>query len=201
MSHFVHTPSITTDIGSDGKPLPIEEDRPSGADSEHKQSAKTINAMGQRKKRDEKRRKKMAKEYDEAVTTRNTISNICNSNIAVENKIKSTIGANEMLDDVLAASLDEAKVATFLARTSAELKDFIHVRKFTDGKFHQSRLTGSDGKLNKTQYVGQSAESIEQNSNEESPCLVWLAWSIRSQPIVLEIPPERVNYLCQHSLL
>ena len=167
-------------------------DRPSGADAEHMQPSKTINSKAQRKKREDKRRKKMALKFNEDTTSRNAIINILQRNSAVENKVKSATGAAIGLDDVTAASLDDAKVATFLSCNAKELTDFIHVRKFNDATFHKSKLTGADGKLNRTVTRTQTAESIEQDCSEGSPCLVWLAWRLRSHPIVLEIPPEPI---------
>ena len=177
-----------SDINPDGSK--VEKDRPSGADSEHKQSAKTINAKAQQQKRVEQRRMKMALKFTEDTKTRNAIINIIDRNRAVENKIKSAIVTAIGLDDVTAALLNDAKVATFLACNAKELTDFTHVRKFNDATFHKSKLTGADGKLNRTVTRTQTAKSIEQNCSKESPCLVWLAWKLRSQPIVLEMPPE-----------
>ena len=100
------------------------------------QPSKTINSKAQRKKREDKRRKKMALKFNEDTTSRNAIINILQRNSAVENKIKSAIGTAIGLDDVTAASLDDAKVATFLSCNAKELTDFIHVRKFNDATFH-----------------------------------------------------------------
>ena len=47
----------------------IEEDRPSGVDSEHRQPGKTINVNGQKKKRDEKHRRKLVMKHNKATVT------------------------------------------------------------------------------------------------------------------------------------
>lgn len=62
----------------------IEEDKPSGPDSEHRQPAKTINAKAQRVRRAEKRRRKMAEQHDKAVTEYHTINDILRRNAEVE---------------------------------------------------------------------------------------------------------------------
>ena len=62
ISYVMHS-----DINSRGEI--IEEDRPSGADSEHRQPAKTINADGQKKKRDEKRRRKLVLKHNKATVS------------------------------------------------------------------------------------------------------------------------------------
>lgn len=171
----------------------MEKDRPSGDDSEHKQPSKTINAKAQQKKRADTRRKKMALQLTKDTTTRNTIIGILDRNRVVENKIKSATGAPEMSNDATAGSLNDASVATFLKTLdNKELRDFIHVRKFTTETFQTSTLTGNIGKLNKTLFKHQTAQSIEESCSDESPCLVWLAWKLRSEPIVLQIPPEPI---------
>ena len=49
---------------------------PSGADAEHRQPSKTINAEVQKKLRDDKRRAKLVREYNEATVSHNTIRTI-----------------------------------------------------------------------------------------------------------------------------
>lgn len=86
------------------------------------------------------------------------------------------------------SSLHELSLSHFLDSriTVPMLKKFIQVRKWKDAKFHESELVGSDGKkLNKIRY-GPSAQSIENNCSDESPCLVWIAWKLRSSPLIME---------------
>ena len=85
----------------------------------------------------------------------------------------------------------DATVSHFLSLNSKQLQDFIHARKFTNATFHKTQLPGTDGKLNKTRYQSQTAESIESDCSNEETCLVWLAWKLRSTPLVmkpLELP-------------
>ena len=63
------------------------EDRPCGADSECRQAAKTINADGQKRLRAEKRRRELAKKFNEANVERNVIKNILDGNKAVEEEL------------------------------------------------------------------------------------------------------------------
>ena len=44
-------------------------------------------------------------------------------------------------------------------------------------------------KLNKTLYKGQTVEMVKEECSLEEPCLVWLAWDVRNEPLVLECPP------------
>ena len=54
----------------------LTEDRPSGADAEHGQGAKTINAEPQQRKRDEKRKEKTSAAYQKAEVERNIVNDI-----------------------------------------------------------------------------------------------------------------------------
>jgi ribosomal protein L15 len=162
----------------------IEEDKPSGPDSEHRQPAKTINAKAQRVRRAEKRRRKMAEQHDKAVTEYHTINDILRRNAEVENELK---------DRVTSGVVADATVTDFLSlKPASKLEDFIHARKFSGKTFHRSKLAGVNGKLNKTRYKGQTAESIASNCSEEEPCLVWLAWKLRSTPLALKERPMPV---------
>ena len=125
----------------------------------------------------------MAECYDEEVVVRSTIHDILVRNGRVEEQLKAKTTTGSLID---------ATVALFLSLTSKELKDFIHARRFNDKTFHESKLVGPSGKLNKTKFRGQSAESIERDTTEDDPCLVWLAWKLRAEPIVLEERPEPV---------
>ena len=132
--------------------------------------------------RREKRMVKIDKEFDEAVEKRNIIIGILGRSAAT---------LDEVCAKITSGDIEEATTEHFLALSSAQLKDIIHARKFTGSKFRESLLPhGPDGKLNKTVYRSQTAESIRLTCNLTNPCLVWLAWQLRSETTVLEVPPE-----------
>lgn len=158
----------------------IEEDRPSGPDVEHRQGSKTINHSGQKWLRAETRRRLLAQKFAEAEVKRNTILNILQKNKMVEDEL-----AN-MTDSKL---ISEASVSIFFGLTISKLKDFIHAGKFEGPTFKEASLSPPGVKLNKTQYKAQTAESIEKDCDNDNPCLVWLAWKLRSTKVVLKAPP------------
>ena len=100
----------------------IEEDRPSGADAEHRQGAKTINADCQKRKQADKRARELVRRANESEVNRNIICKILEANNDVEKHLKS-----ETESDLL----EDASVALFLLLTSHQLKYFIHARKFS----------------------------------------------------------------------
>lgn len=86
-------------------------------------------------------------------------------------------------------SFTDATVANFLElKPASKLEDFIHARKFTGRTFEKSKVTPPGKKLNKTVYRNQTAQSIEEDCNAGNPCLVWLAYSLRSCSLVLQAP-------------
>ena len=95
------------------------EDRPSGPDTEHRQPSKTINAKAQQRMRAERRRKRIADRYDEAVLNSTTIAEILRRNSIVEEKIKSRTDSK---------TLSAATVTIFLLLSAKELRDFLHAR-------------------------------------------------------------------------
>ncbi len=163
-----------TDITSTGEE--VEKDRPSGPDAEHLQYSKTLNGPAQRRMRDEKKMKKAVKAHTDAIETYNFVRDILARNREVEKKL---------LDKIDGDSLADATVSDFMPLNCPQLKDFIHCRKFIGKTFQESKLVGSSGKLNKTLRKKQSAQSIESECSEDEPCLVWLAWNLRSDPLVL----------------
>ena len=166
---------IHSDINERGET--IEQDRPEGAHAEHLQAAKTINAEAQQKRRADKRRLELTRKANEAQVKHNVVSKILQSNKEVEAKLTAQLDSNVLAD---------ATIALFLRLTVSELQDFIHVRKFTGHQFLKGKLTPTGKTLKKTLYTGQTAESIGADCNEENPCLVWLAYSLRTTDIVLE---------------
>ena len=85
-----------TDIDSSGNE--VEEDRPSGADAEHRQPSKTINAKAQQRKRAEKRRRKLSEKFHNAVVKFNTVNDILERNSAIEDGLKSKRDGGSLCD-------------------------------------------------------------------------------------------------------
>jgi len=65
-----------------------------------------------------------------------------------------------------------------------------HARKFTGNMFQHSSLVVPGKKLNKVLFKGQTASQIEEGCDAQNPCLVWLAWSVRSDTLMLKQPIE-----------
>ena len=149
-----------SDINSKGET--ILEDRPCGAEAEHRQGSKTINALEQKRLRAEKRRGILAKKHSEAVVKTNIISNILDRNKMVESELRSRAASK---------SFEDATVSDFLLLSIAKLKDFIHPRKFTGHQFRERQLARPDTNLNKTVYPKQTAQSIEEDCSDKNPCL------------------------------
>ena len=163
----------------------VEEDRPSGAMLNTGSLLNLSMDEHRRRKLDEKLQKKFAEALREADMERNVIKHILERNSEVENTHQSKTESK---------LLSDAKMQNFMDLKSPELEDFIHARKFDAKTFSKGRLAGADGKLNNLRYKGQTAESIASDCSPEEPCLVWLVWSLRSQPIVLKSrPPPTFN--------
>ena len=181
MCPFPHTPSnfyLTQQKDIDSNGNIVQEDRPSGACNEYRQPAKNINAKHQQYLRKEKRREKLAAVHKEAVVTENVVKDVLHRNQLVE---------KELCDKTVTGVLEDVSVSAFLdLKPAQKLEDFIHACRFNGKTFHKSKLAGADGKLNKTWCKHQMAESIENDCLEEKLCLVWLAWKLRSAPIVLK---------------
>jgi len=120
----------------------------------------------------------LAAVHKEAVVTENVVKDVLHRNQLVE---------KELCEKTVTDVLEDASVSAFLdLKPAQKLEDFIHARRFNGKTFHKSKLAGTDGKLNKTWCKHQTAESIENDCSEEKSCLVWLAWKLRSAPIVLK---------------
>ncbi|KAL9178336.1 hypothetical protein ACHAXT_001764 [Thalassiosira profunda] len=165
---------IPRDIDSRGRE--VVEDRPSGPNREHMQYAKTVNGEPQRRMRKEKRRQRAAKEYSDAVHECNTIADILRQNGEVEEKIRAKSNG----------ILAQAEIKHFHSLSVDELKPFIHARKFNGKTFQKAKLCGNDGKLNKLLRQKQTPAQVEAECSNEYPCLVWLAWTLRSSDLVLK---------------
>jgi len=170
---------IPRDIDSKGQELDYE--RPSGADVEHRQPAKTISAKAQKKLHEEKRRRKLTEKHLKAAADHDIINIILGRNHGVEQELLGMRDEISTLADVTVGDLMKLKKPQ-----SERLKAFIHARKFIGREFKQSQLIGSDGILNLVRYKNQTAEQIEAGCSEDEPCLVWYAWKVRSDEIVLK---------------
>ena len=155
----------------------ILEDLPCGAEAEHRQGSRTINAREQKRLRAEKRRGILAKKHREAMVKSNIISKILDRNETVENELRSKSASK---------SVEDATVSDFLLLSVSKLKDFIHLRKFTGHQFRVRQLAKPGASLNKSVYPKQTAQSIEEDCSDENPCLVWISWSVRKSTLVLE---------------
>ena len=89
------------DLDTNERGEEIMEDRPCGANSECRQAAKTINANGQKMLRAEKRRRELAKKFNEANVEHNVIKNILERNEAVELHLRSNTTSNLLEDNTL----------------------------------------------------------------------------------------------------
>ena len=138
-----------------------------------------MNAAWQRRERQKKHRIKAEKKFADAVEEYTIVNQILSSNEATEAKLKGTTESG-LLRDVTIGSILQQKL------TVAQLKDFIHCRKFEGRTFKESKLLGGSNSLKKTLRRNQTAEEIESQCSEEQPCLVWLAWKLRSNELVLK---------------
>ena len=107
--------------------------------------------------------------------------------------IQNRLERNKAVELILGAKvesllIEDNTIPDFLPLTTDKLKDFIHARKFTGKTFQGSKITLAGKKLNKTVYRAQTAEEIERDCNEENPCLVWMAWQLRNEKLVLKLP-------------
>ncbi|KAL7536826.1 LOW QUALITY PROTEIN: hypothetical protein ACHAXR_007426 [Thalassiosira sp. AJA248-18] len=143
--------------------------------SPRRQSMPMLNK--QQEKRAQLRRTQLAEAHRDKVVACNLINEILKTNKAAEEELQSMTESGSIAD---------ATVANFLSIKVSLLQDFIHARKFDNKTFLKAELSGTDGKLNKTRYKTQTAESIEKDCSETEPCLVWLAWKLRSEPIILK---------------
>lgn len=94
----------------------------------------------------------------------------------------------DILENTDTPSLSDARIEVFYGLSVPMLKDFIHVRRFVTKTFQESKLVASGKKFNKTLYRGQTAELIAEECSQEEPCLVWYAWSVRTEEIILKRP-------------
>ena len=111
----------------DSKGNELTEDRPSGADAEDWQGAKTINADPQQRKRDEKWRRKTSAAYQKAEVERNIVNDIFQKNCAVGLELKVKTASNSVSDAIVSSFVD--------LKPPAKLQDFIHARNFDSQTF------------------------------------------------------------------
>ena len=79
----------------------IEEDRPYGAESEQRQSYKTLNTDSQKRNQADKCRIDLSRKYNEAVVEQNIILNILERNKAVESGIELRTTTKYLVDDTV----------------------------------------------------------------------------------------------------
>ena len=142
---------IIADINSKGEE--ISDERPSGPDAEHRQPAKTLNHKAQQRKRDEKRRRRLALKHEESLVEYNTINHILVQNKEVEDELRSKTTSHSLADCSIQHFLDLKPVT--------KLYDFIHVRKFLGKQFQKSKLVRPGQTLNKTLKGLTSDQAIE----------------------------------------
>ena len=128
----------------------VDEDRPSGADCEHRQPAKTINAEPQKKLRQQKRMKKLTLKFRIAEQDINVITHILQQNEEVEINLRANIYCD---------SLSEATMQQFLGLIISQLKDFIHACKFNDRIFRNQRLWALPG-ISRRLYTGPKQQTL-----------------------------------------
>ena len=134
--------NIHTNSDIDSRGNLVDEDRPSGADAEHRQAAKTINCEHQRQLREDRRLKKASEQQCKEEVAYNTIQDILQQNSGVE---------QELQKKTESGSVSDATVQDFLdLKPASKLENFIHAGRFDGHVFQKSKLVGSDGKLNKT---------------------------------------------------
>ena len=164
-------------VSIDSRGNKVEQDRPFVADSEHRQSVKTINAEPQKLMRQQKQMKKLTVEYCTAEQDRNVVGGILQRNHIVQFELETKSGSKTFAN---------FSIQHFLDLTICKLKDFIHAQRFNGRVFQESKLAGYSGNLKKTMYRNETAGSVESDCSPVEPCLVWLAWNICSQTIVLK---------------
>lgn len=143
---------------------------------------KTINHKAQQRKRDDRRRRMLALKHEKTLVTYNTISHTLERNALVE---------EELTSKTTTGSITNCMVQHFIdLKPAKKLEDFIHVRKFLGKNFERSKLVRPGQSLNKMLKGITTAQGIEEHCSEESPCLVWIVWRLRSADIILKAPPK-----------
>ena len=141
------------------------------------QYAKNMNSDFQRKKRHESRLRTAEGKYKDDLDEFKCIEKILTRNKKIE---------EELLRTVESGSIADVKLESFMKPTADDLRDFIHCRKFNGKTLHQTKLYGFEKKLNKTLARNQTAVEIEAECSFDRPCLVWLAWKLRAEELVLK---------------
>ena len=125
-------------------------------------------------------RMELSNKYNEALVEHKIILNILERKKAVESGLELRTTSE---------SMEEATVEDFLKLSPvSNLEDFIHARKFTGKNSQKGKLPPPGKNLIKTVYRGQTMKLIEEGCSNKNPCLVFLAWSLRSSRLVLVAP-------------
>ena len=120
----------------------------------------------------------MALKHEASLVEYNVILHLLKRNEEVEDELKSKTSTSTLADCSIQHFLDLKPVT--------KLYDFIHVRKFLGKQFQKSKLIRPGQTLNKTLKGITTATAIEEHSSEENPCLVWLAWKLRTAKLVMK---------------
>ena len=104
------------------------DDRPHGAQAEHRQPSKTINAPAQQRLRSELRRTKLAEKHRDDVVECSTINGILSRSNAVEAELRIKTQSEKLFG---------VTVANFLLLNTSKLQDFIHPRTFDSKTFEK----------------------------------------------------------------
>lgn len=136
-----------------------------------------MNNKWQQRNRHETYARKAEEKYKAALDEYDIIRQLLSRNKAIEETLLQTVASGSLVD---------VDLESFLKLGVAQLKDFIHCRKFNGKTFQETKLYGSDRKLNKTLTRNQTAAEMEAECSFDRPCLVWLAWKLRAEELVLK---------------
>ncbi len=182
---------VNADTYPDGRE--IEKNKPSGSHAEHLQYAKNMNNEWQRMKRHEGYARKAEEKYKKALDDFNCIDKILSSNKMIEERLEQKVPSGVLAD---------VELDSFDKMNNNDLRDFIHCRKFNDQTFRESKLYGSNRKLNKRLSTKQTVDEMKVECSFDMPCLVWLAWKLRTEDLVLK-PRQKpaLQVVCPQSSL
>ena len=152
------------------------EDRPSGAVAKRHQGAKTISTEGQSRICAGKWIREIAKKINERNMKCNLIWNIIEQNKAIEVELRAKVWSLLLKDDT---------IEHFLLLEANTLKYFIHAWKLTGKTFQRNKTILVGKKLNKTIHQTETARETERACSGENLCLIWRAWHLWNEMIIL----------------
>ncbi len=136
-----------------------------------------MNNEWQRRKRHEDYARKAEEKYKAGLDDFNCIDKILARNKKIEEGLQQKVPSG-LLEDV--------ELDTFDKMNNVDLRDFIHCRKFNGKTFCESKLYGYEKRLNKRLSTKQTVAEMKVECSSERPCLVWLAWKLRTDDLVLK---------------